>query len=24
VMSGMSARSEAGGYNLERFIFNCA
>jgi hypothetical protein len=24
VMSGMSARSEAGGYTLERFIFNCA
>jgi hypothetical protein len=24
VMNGMSARSEAGGYTLERFIFNCA
>jgi len=24
VMNGMSARSEAGGYALERFIFNCA
>jgi transposase len=24
VMEGMKARSEAGGYTLERFIFNCA
>jgi putative transposase len=24
VMNDMSARSEAGGYTLERFIFNCA
>jgi hypothetical protein len=24
VIDGMTARSEAGGYALERFIFNCA
>jgi len=24
VIDGMNARSEAGGYTLERFIFNCA
>ena len=24
VMNGMKSRSEAGGYPLERFIFNCA
>jgi hypothetical protein len=24
VMEGMKARSEAGNYHLERFIFNCA